>query len=61
MSPSDKYSNEDMIFRWKTGQAITFPNDFNEGFFRLPKYVVSFTTEHQPHIVNFGDGLLLSF
>ncbi|XP_055387563.1 glycine receptor subunit alpha-2-like isoform X1 [Condylostylus longicornis] len=53
---SYKYSNHEMTFRWKPGQAITFPNDFGDGFFRLPKYVVSFTTEHQPHIVNYGDG-----
>lgn len=44
-----------MTFRWKRDNPITFPRDFGEGFFRLPKYVVSFFTEKNPHIVNYGD------
>lgn len=44
-----------MSFRWKKDNPITFPKDFDEGFFRLPKYVVSFSTEKEPHIVNYGD------
>lgn len=34
---------------------ITFPKDFDEGFFRLPKYVVSFSTQREPHILHFND------
>lgn len=52
---TDKYSVRDMSFRWKKDNPITFPKDFDEGFFRLPKYVVSFSTEKEPHIVNYGD------
>lgn len=33
-----------------------FPNDFGDGFFRLPKYVVSFETSKETHVVNYGDG-----
>lgn len=44
-----------MTFRWKKDSPISFPEDFGEGFFRLPKYVVSFSTEDTPHIVNYGD------
>ncbi|XP_037044124.1 glycine receptor subunit alpha-4-like isoform X2 [Bradysia coprophila] len=52
---SYKYSVKDMTFRWKKENPITFPKDFDEGFFRLPKYVVSFSTEQDPHIVYYGD------
>lgn len=51
----DKYSVKDMTFRWKKENPITFPKDFDEGFFRLPKYVVSFSTEQDPHIIFYGD------
>lgn len=44
-----------MTFRWKKENPITFPKDFDEGFFRLPKYVVSFSTEQDPHIIYYGD------
>lgn len=44
-----------MTFRWKRENPITFPKDFGAGFFRLPKYVVSFSTEKDPHIVNYAD------
>lgn len=50
----DKYSVKDMNFRWKEDNPITFPTDFDEGFFRLPKYVVSFSTEKEPQIINYG-------
>lgn len=46
----------DMSFRWKRDNPITFPKDFDEGFFRLPKYVVTFLSQQNPHIVNYGDG-----
>lgn len=45
----------DMTFRWKRENPITFPKDFGEGFFRLPKYVVSFLAQQNPHVVNYGD------
>lgn len=45
----------DLNFRWKRANPITFPKDFDAGFFRLPKYVVSFYTHPSPHIMNFGD------
>lgn len=51
----DKYSVKDMTFRWKREHPITFPKDFGAGFFRLPKYVVTFAAEKDPHIVNYGD------
>lgn len=44
-----------MTFRWKREHPITFPKDFGAGFFRLPKYVVTFAAEKDPHIVNYGD------
>lgn len=44
-----------MTFRWKRENPITFPKDFGAGFFRLPKYVVTFAPEKDPHIVNYGD------
>lgn len=44
-----------MNFRWKHDNPITFPQDFDEGFFRLPKYVVSFSTEREPHVISYGD------
>lgn len=44
-----------MSFRWKTYNPISFPNDFDEGFFRLPKYVVSFTAVQEPQILHFND------
>lgn len=44
-----------MRFRWRKDNPISFPEDFGEGFFRLPKYVVSFATEEVPRIVNYGD------
>lgn len=45
----------DMTFRWKRDNPITFPKDFDEGFFRLPRYVVTFVSQKNPHIVNYGD------
>lgn len=46
---------KDVSFRWKKDNPITFPKDFDEGFFRLPKYVVSFFVEKEPHILHFND------
>lgn len=46
---------KDLSFRWKNDNPITFPKDFDEGFFRLPKYVVSFSTQREPHILHFND------
>lgn len=53
---SYKYTMKAMRFRWKKGNPLLFPNDFGDGFFRLPRYVVSFNTEPESHIVNYGDG-----
>lgn len=44
-----------MSFRWKKDNPITFPKDFDEGFFRLPKYVVSFVVVPEPNILHFND------
>ncbi|KAL1376027.1 hypothetical protein pipiens_017131 [Culex pipiens pipiens] len=44
-----------MRFRWRTENALTFPHDFGDGFFRLPKYVVSFYTEQEPQTIHYGD------
>ncbi|XP_055920252.1 glycine receptor subunit alpha-2-like isoform X3 [Eupeodes corollae] len=52
---SYKYSRHEMEFHWKRGNAITYPNDFGNGFFRLPKYVVSFHPELDMRIINYGD------
>lgn len=45
-----------MSFRWRKGAALMYPNDFGDGFFRLPKYVVSFNDSNITHYVNYGDG-----
>ena len=45
-----------MRFHWKKDNPISFPDDSGVGFFRLPKYLVSFSTEKEPIIVNYGDG-----
>ncbi|XP_050094626.1 glycine receptor subunit alpha-1-like [Anopheles aquasalis] len=52
---SYKYPVKDLRFRWRTENALSFPNDFGDGFFRLPKYVVSFYTESESQIVNYSD------
>ncbi|XP_055312389.1 glycine receptor subunit alpha-2-like [Sitodiplosis mosellana] len=53
---SYKYSVKDMSFRWKKENPITFPKDFDEGlFFRLPKYVVSFSTVKEPQTLHYND------
>lgn len=38
---SDKYAINEMAFLWRKEHPLTFPNDFGENGFRLPKYVVS--------------------
>jgi hypothetical protein len=46
-----------MKFSWRKDHPLTFPNDFGENGFRLPKYVVSFETHEKPQLINFdGDG-----
>lgn len=45
-----------MIFSWKANNPLTFPKDFGEGFFRLPKYIVKFATRPETYLVNYGDG-----
>lgn len=45
-----------MAFRWRKENPLIFPNDFGDGFFRLPRYVVTFETEKEPQFVNYGDG-----
>ncbi|XP_052873845.1 glycine receptor subunit alpha-2-like [Anopheles cruzii] len=52
---SYKYPVKDLRFRWRTENALSFPKDFGNGFFRLPKYVVSFYTEQESQIVNYSD------
>lgn len=51
----DKYSHKDVYFRWKGDNPITFPKDFDEGFFRLPKYVVSFSTVKESQTLHYND------
>lgn len=51
---SDKYGQNEMEFHWRKDHPLTFPNDFGENGFRLPKYVVSFITHDRPFKVNFG-------
>lgn len=45
-----------MTFQWKQENPLSFPKDFGEGFFRLPKYIVTFRTRDEPYIINYGDG-----
>lgn len=52
----DKYSLNEMTFQWKQENPLSFPKDFGEGFFRLPKYIVTFRTRDEPYIINYGDG-----
>ncbi|XP_055532254.1 glycine receptor subunit alpha-2-like isoform X1 [Wyeomyia smithii] len=52
---SYKYTVKEMRFRWKNDNGLTFPNDFGDQFFRLPKYVVSFYTEQEPQTIHYGD------
>lgn len=59
LSP-DKYSVREMRFRWKNDNGLTFPKDFGDGFFRLPKYVVSFYTEQNPQTIHYGEGKFCS-
>lgn len=49
-----------MRFRWKNDNGLTFPKDFGDGFFRLPKYVVSFYTEQNPQTIHYGEGKFCS-
>lgn len=51
---SDKYSATDVTFRWKNEAPLTFPRDFADGC-RLPRYVVSFTTQSIPYIIYYGE------
>uniref|UniRef100_A0A1B0ETA9 Putative ligand-gated ion channel n=1 Tax=Lutzomyia longipalpis TaxID=7200 RepID=A0A1B0ETA9_LUTLO len=52
---SNKHAVKDMTFQWKKNNPLTFPHDFGDGFFRLPRYVVSFSTDPEPKIINYGD------
>ncbi|XP_059614205.1 glycine receptor subunit alpha-2-like [Phlebotomus argentipes] len=52
---SYRYAVKDMTFRWKKDNPLSFPNDFGDGFFRLPRYVVSFHTDPEPKIISYGD------
>ncbi|XP_058829514.1 glycine receptor subunit alpha-2-like isoform X1 [Topomyia yanbarensis] len=54
---SYKYTVKEMRFRWKNDNGLTFPNDFGDQFFRLPKYVVSFYTEQAPQTIHYADAL----
>lgn len=46
---------QDMTFRWKGDDPVSFPSDFGDGY-RLPKYVVSFTIDHELHNIYYGEG-----
>lgn len=53
----DKYTVKELVFHWRKDHPLTFPNDFGENGFRLPKYVVSFHTHKEALPINFdGDG-----
>lgn len=47
---------QDMTFRWKGDDPVSFPSDFSDGY-RLPKYVVSFTIDHELHNIYYGEGM----
>jgi len=47
----------DMNFSWHS-PPLSLPSDFGDGY-RLPKYVVSFTTEDKNHIIHYGEGTLI--
>uniref|UniRef100_A0A1B0EYE8 Neurotransmitter-gated ion-channel transmembrane domain-containing protein n=1 Tax=Phlebotomus papatasi TaxID=29031 RepID=A0A1B0EYE8_PHLPP len=51
-------SRERHDFPVEKGQSIDLPHDFGDGFFRLPRYVVSFLTDPEPKIINYGDARL---
>lgn len=38
---ADKYTVNEVAFHWRKENPLSFPNDFGENGFRLPKYVVS--------------------
>ena len=47
-----------MAFRWsKVEPPLSFPSDFGGDGYRLPKYVVSFATEKDAHLVYYGEGM----
>ncbi|XP_049789238.1 glycine receptor subunit alpha-4-like [Schistocerca nitens] len=52
---SYKYTIADMNFKWVGEKALSFPSDFGDGY-RLPKYVVSFSTEDYSQGVYYGEG-----
>lgn len=43
-----------MTFYWKDKSPLTFPSDFADGC-RLPRYVVSFATQPNTHIIYYGE------
>lgn len=45
-----------MKFKWRDEHPLMYPTDSNDGFFRLPKYVVSFVDNKNIQKVNYGDG-----
>ncbi|KAL1451504.1 hypothetical protein WDU94_005875 [Cyamophila willieti] len=54
---SYKYTVSDMLFRWKDDPALSFPSDFGADGYRLPRYVVTFTTaEKANHTIYYGEG-----
>ncbi|XP_066996201.2 glycine receptor subunit alpha-4-like [Anabrus simplex] len=52
---SYKYTMADMTFTWRGDPPLSFPSDFGDGY-RLPKYVVSFTTEKDMQTIYYGEG-----
>lgn len=46
---------QDMTFRWKGEDPVSFPSDFGDGY-RLPKYVVTFKIDRELHNIYYGEG-----
>lgn len=55
---TDKYSASDMTFRWKDDSPLRFPSDFADGC-RLPRYVVSFEAQPNPHTIYYGESTFI--
>ncbi|RZF44395.1 hypothetical protein LSTR_LSTR010024 [Laodelphax striatellus] len=53
---SYKYTVNDMKFRWQNDPPLSFPSDFSAEGYRLPRYVVSFESQEDMHIIYYGEG-----
>lgn len=45
-----------MKFRWQNDPPLSFPSDFSKDGYRLPRYVVSFETLEDMHVIYYGEG-----